>query len=72
MPGLVLEGSFDGKKVFVATSINKTSKNIEQPFSNKIISFEEYSNLKYDTVLEMKKELKENAAEIEKEKNKFK
>jgi GLPGLI family protein len=72
LPGLVLEGSFDGKKVFFATSINKTSKNIEKPFSNKIISFEEYSNLKYDAVLEMKKELKENAAEIEKEKNKLK
>jgi GLPGLI family protein len=72
LPGLVLEGSFDGEKVFFATSINKTSKNIEKPFSNKIISFEEYSNLKYDAVLEMKKEIKENAAEIEKEKNKLK
>lgn len=71
LPGLVLEGSFDGK-VFVATSVNKTPKNIEKPFSNKIISFEEYSNLKYDAVLEMKKEIKKNAAEIEKEKNKFK
>jgi GLPGLI family protein len=72
LPGLVLEGSFDGKKVFFATSIHKTSRNIEKPFAKKTVSYEEYSNLKYDAVLEMKKVQQENGAEIEKEKNKLK
>lgn len=65
LPGLVLEGSFDGKKIFYVTSINKTNRNIEKPSAQKTISYEEYSNLKYDSVLEMKKAQQENAAEIE-------
>ena len=65
LPGLVLEGSFDGKKIFYVTSINKTNRNIEKPSAQKTISYEEYSNLKYDAVLEMKKAQQENAAEIE-------
>lgn len=65
LPGLVLEGSFDGKKIFFVTSINKTNRNIEKPSAQKIISYEEYSNLKYDSVLEMKKSQQENAEEIE-------
>lgn len=72
LPGLVLEGSFDGKKVFFAISINKTTRTIEKPMANKTISYEEYSNLKYDSFLEMKKIQQENAEEIEKEKSKLK
>lgn len=64
LPGLVLEGSFGGKKIFFATSINKTARNIEKPSANKTISYTEYSNIKYDAVLETKKVQQENASEI--------
>ena len=72
LPGLVLEGSFDGKKVFFATLINKTNRTIEKPIADRTISYEEYSNLKYDSFLEMKKMQQENVTEIEKEKSKLK
>jgi len=72
LPGLVLEGSFDGKKIFYVTSINKTNRNIEKPSAQKIISYEEYSNLKYDAILEIKKAQKENALEIEQAKKQLK
>ena len=55
LPGLVLEGSFDGKIFFYATSITKSNINIKKPSSNKTISFDEFSNLMYDRSQDRKK-----------------
>ena len=52
-------------KFLLKNTINKTNRNIKKPSAQKTISYEEYSNLKYDAVLEMKKAQQENAAEIE-------
>lgn len=72
LPGLVLEGSFDGKRIFYATHTSKTNRAIQKPKSNETISFEAYSNKKYDQFDEIKKFAGENAAEIERVKKQLK
>lgn len=65
LPGLVLEASFDGKKIFYATHTSKTNRSIQKPKANETISFEAYSNKMYGQINERKKFTEENAEEIE-------
>ena len=68
LPGLVLEGSFDGKKIYYASKIEKTKLEIKKPYSNTTIAYEDYSNMMYNSIYERKNLEKENNLIIEKKK----
>lgn len=48
LPGLVLEGSFDGSKIYYATSIKEVRTEIKKPEATKTLTFEEYCDLMYN------------------------
>ncbi|MFD2908521.1 GLPGLI family protein [Flavobacterium ardleyense] len=72
LPGLVLEGSFDGKKIFYATHTSKANRDIQKPKTNKTVSFDAYSNKMYDQTDDRNKFQEENKQEIERGKTQLK
>ncbi len=65
LPGLVLEGTFDGRKTFYATKISQEKNTIQKPKCNLSMQEEEFSAVMLEFSKEREKISTENAKEIQ-------